>query len=51
MKTKRLFKAALFASLAGFVWSLLTIDPVVNSGYMATEDDGANELQNISLYK
>jgi hypothetical protein len=45
MKPKRLSRFALFAGLAGFVWSLLAIDPVVrsgrNSGKFAAMDDAA----------
>jgi hypothetical protein len=47
MNSKRLKQAALFAGLAGFVLSLLTIDPVVRGSKKAVEDDGLAELQSL----
>ena len=49
MNSKRLKQAALFAGLAGFVLSLLTIDPVVRGNSKIVEDEGSAELQHLNL--
>ncbi|MEM0998871.1 MAG: hypothetical protein AAGN35_17565 [Bacteroidota bacterium] len=48
MNSKRLKRAALWAGLVGFVWALLTIDPVVRTAPRTAADDGPPEHVNLT---